>query len=363
MSQKKINTNSPFISIIVPVYNAANWLDRCVASLVGQTFQDIEIILINDGSKDDSLKICDEWRSKDLRITVIHQQQSGVSAARNKGIEASHGQYITFVDSDDWIDLDTCKVFSELNSLYNYDLFCYSAIYSKKDKAIVSHLFAKDISKLDENQKEELFCKIMTPHAPWFEFNTNTRFAGSAWGKFFRKSILVENQIVFSTKTTISEDCLFNITSFDYLKNIGYTSKTNYHYEQRESSAQNKYRPNTISFFDVVIDEMKACIWRKQRSKHVYDSINTLFTHYLFGTLKEDLFHKDNHHSWKYKKAKFLKDILSRPKYKEILCKVNKNYFTTSERILLICLRYKMIRVIAIVMLLQNKKQNRSYAK
>ena len=94
------------VSIIVPIYNAQNYLNRCLDSLLAQTLEDIEIILINDGSKDDSLAICRAYEEKDSRIIVIDQKNAGVSAARNAGLDRASGQYVGFVDPDDWVEPD-----------------------------------------------------------------------------------------------------------------------------------------------------------------------------------------------------------------------------------------------------------------
>ena len=98
------------ISVIVPVYNTKDYLDRCVQSIINQTYHNIEIILVDDGSTDDSGKKCDSWASKDNRIHVIHQKNAGVSAARNAGIEFAHGEYIGFVDSDDVLSLQMYRI-------------------------------------------------------------------------------------------------------------------------------------------------------------------------------------------------------------------------------------------------------------
>ena len=103
----------PSISIIVPVYKVEKYLDRCVESLVRQTFDDIEIILVDDGSPDKSGKMCDEWEKKDERIRVIHKKNGGLSEARNYGIEAARGDYVAFIDSDDWIDDDMMEILSD----------------------------------------------------------------------------------------------------------------------------------------------------------------------------------------------------------------------------------------------------------
>ena len=101
-----MNKRTPKISIIIPVYNTEEYLRECLDSVIEQTLKDIEIILVDDGSTDNSGKICDEYREKDTRITVIHQENRGQGKARNEALKISNGEYIGFIDSDDWIDLD-----------------------------------------------------------------------------------------------------------------------------------------------------------------------------------------------------------------------------------------------------------------
>ena len=94
------------ISVIVPVYKVEKFLDRCINSIIQQTFTNLEIILVDDGSPDRSGEICDEWKMKDKRIRVIHKENGGLSDARNKGLDVATGDYVAFIDSDDWIDPD-----------------------------------------------------------------------------------------------------------------------------------------------------------------------------------------------------------------------------------------------------------------
>lgn len=109
------------ISVIVPIYNSEQYLDRCIDSLVNQTIKDIEIILVDDGSQDTSLSICQKWAKEDKRIIVIEQENSGVSAARNKGIECANGEFILLLDSDDWFSLNTVEVLLEEQKKCNAD--------------------------------------------------------------------------------------------------------------------------------------------------------------------------------------------------------------------------------------------------
>lgn len=123
---------TPALSIIVPVYNVEQYLPRCIDSILAQTFQNFELILVDDGSKDKSGEICDEYTKKDNRIIVIHQENKGVNTARNAGLDIATGSYITFVDSDDWIQPDSyCKSIELMENNQEIDLLQYPEIHIK----------------------------------------------------------------------------------------------------------------------------------------------------------------------------------------------------------------------------------------
>jgi len=104
---------SPLISIIVPVFNTDAWLDECVLSLLAQTCRDFELLLVDDGSTDDSGRLCDVWAARDNRVMALHTANAGVSAARNRGLREARGDYVCFVDSDDWVDPQLLQVLLE----------------------------------------------------------------------------------------------------------------------------------------------------------------------------------------------------------------------------------------------------------
>lgn len=334
----------PLVSVIVPVYNAARTLEKCVDSLTSQIFDDVEILLINNGSTDKSLDVCKEIAEKDSRIKVIDISEKGVSAARNKGIEFATGEFVTFVDADDWIDPDVCKLFADLNAKHNYDLFCYSAQYHKKGKITTTHLFGKDIELLSQNQKEELQIKVFAPQDPIFSYKMNTRFAGSACGKFYKREILLKNNLYFATETIISEDLLFNTLSLDFFHKIGYTKQCFYHYEQSKGSAQNRYRPNSDKYFIFVVKKIQEWLQNTGKDQRFVDAANCLFVHYLFGILKEDLCHKDNRLSYAERKKAF-KQVLSKGELWFPLVDVNNNFFSFPERMLVWLLKKKQFDI------------------
>ncbi len=345
----QVETNEkPFISIIVPVFNTEKQLDRCIKSLINQTYEKIEIILIDDGSTDKSLDRCLFFKQQDSRIYCFHQENSGVSSARNRGIEEAKGDFIAFVDSDDWIDSNVCETFFDAYQKNNCDLFCYSAVYHQAKKNMVTFLFGDDIDLMNENQKKELHCKVMTPNAPWYSCNVSTRFTGSACGKFYKASVLKQNLLVFSTQTIISEDCLFNIYAIDYFERICFSKQVFYHYQISSNSAQNRYRPNSDRNFSVVIKRIQKWLKDTNKDQHFIDSANCLFVHYLFGILKEDIFHRDNRLSWINRKN-LLNQVLKMPEYSVALQSINRNYFSFPEKMLISLLKNRCINTIRLL--------------
>ena len=126
-------SESPKISVIVPCYRTERWLDRCVTSLVTQTLQDIEIILVDDGSPDRVPAICDEWAAKDARIKVIHQRNAGQGPARNAGLDIAKGEYVAFVDSDDWIDADAYRAaYEEVERENGIDIVVFGTFFENQ---------------------------------------------------------------------------------------------------------------------------------------------------------------------------------------------------------------------------------------
>ncbi len=335
----------PLISIIVPVYNASLTLSKCVGSLTSQTFKNIEILLINNVSTDDSWQACLNLASKDSRVKPIDHFEKGVSSARNRGIEDSVGDYVMFVDADDWIDNNVCEFFVNENRLHNYDLFCFSAQYHKADNSLKTFLFAESVPLFSTKQKTELQIKVFVPNTPCFNYKTSTRFLGSVWGKFYKKDVLVKNNLRFAKETIISEDVLFNTLALDHFERIGYTKECFYHYVQQSDSAQSHYRPQSAKYFAFIIKEIQIWLLRTNKDILFVDAANCLFVHYLFGVLKEDVFHKDNPNSIAEKKH-LLDAALSMKEFLEPLNNLNVRYFSLPERILIWLLQRKRIGVI-----------------
>lgn len=202
------------ISIIVPVYNVDSYLATCINSILMQTFRDYEIILVDDGSTDDSGRLCDEFANNDERISVVHQENRGLSAARNAGVDEAVGEYIIFLDSDDyWKDKDVLKILAERLELTGADVLCFN--YEKTDDVSHRPYFQSQETMPKSIRAEESF-KYQIDHDLWI---------ACAWNKVIRRGLFDRGQLEFRHGIT-SEDIDWCVRlalvakSFDYINYV-----------------------------------------------------------------------------------------------------------------------------------------------
>jgi len=197
------------VSVIVPVYNSEKYLRRCIESIINQSYKNIEIILINDGSTDNSGEICNANALSDNRIRVIHTRNNGPAAARNIGIENSKGSFIFFIDADDFIENNALNLLVESYNQHKADIIVGSFNKIRNSNSVYGHNGVFSSSKLLTKQDiiDYARCYLKKP-------NRFTLFAYS-WGRLFKSSIIKNNHIVFNANLHTFEDVAFN---FDYMK-------------------------------------------------------------------------------------------------------------------------------------------------
>lgn len=226
------------ISVIVPVYNSEKYLSKCLESIIKQTYKDIEIICVDDGSKDASLKILREYVKKDDRIRIIYKENEGVSLARNTGLEIVKGEYILFVDSDDWIDRSTCeKAVKQMRE--GVDLVMWSYIRERGGESRKKEIFDKDIVFTEEEVKRKLHRRMIGIVDDELSQPENADALCTVWGKLYRKSIICDNNIKFYDIREIGtyEDGLFNLIYLQYVRNAVFLNQYFYHYRRTNESS------------------------------------------------------------------------------------------------------------------------------
>lgn len=235
------------VSIIVPVYNTEDFMCRCVESLLGQTLQEIEIILINDGSTDLCGDICNSYCRQDSRVNVIHKENGGPSSARNIGIRKAKGEYIAFVDSDDYTESDFCESLYNAGVRFNVDIVncdCYRE--SEKVERLGSE-FKKDVVI----SNKEILQYLKKAH--------ETKIIWFACRNLYRRSFLNDNNILFDEKILFGEDPVFNLYAFYYAKSLYSINKCLYYYVATANSlTQTQYKEDLLGKFTTQFEAKKT---------------------------------------------------------------------------------------------------------
>ncbi len=256
-----MNQQTPKVSLIVPVYKVEKYLDKCVKSLLGQTLQEIEIILVDDGSPDNCPAMCEEYARRDSRIKVIHKENGGLSSARNKGLNFIKGEYFMFVDSDDWLDTETCEVsYIEAKSS---DADCLMFSYTKEfgDHSIVNHIFDSPKMELsNEEIKEKIHRRLFGPVGEELSKPQNVDLIVSACMQLFRTDKF-QNVRFVDTQIIGTEDCWYQILIYGNCEKFVYIDRPFYHYLRiNDGSLTTKYNPHLFSRWQTLYDYMKAYI-------------------------------------------------------------------------------------------------------
>lgn len=235
------------ISAILPVYNVEQYIKDCLDSIINQTMDDIEIICVNDGSLDNSLQVLEEYAQKDARIKIISQENQGQGIARNNGLKIANGEYITFIDPDDWVDVDMFEKMYKSAKKFDSDyVFCNSMIeedltgkstpksMKTKIKKITGYTLSEDkCFNISDMQKGQL------------------RIFYNANGFIFKRSFLDKYEILFPTGT-FAEDTVFISNAFICADKISWCNKSFHHYRQREGSCTNHKSIKSMCVFDNV---------------------------------------------------------------------------------------------------------------
>lgn len=237
----------PFISIIIPIYNSGKYLNKCIRSIINQNFRNFEIILINDGSTDNSKEICDKFSLIDNRIKVFHIINSGVSNARNIGIKNAKGKWITFIDADDWIENNYLLNLQKLATQNSCDLICYN-YYIDNNGVSKKYCNHKSKTYFLESDKEKInfLATIIYPsynkiiHSKYFDLSP-------VWNKIYKRGIIEEFNIEFDMHLKRSEDVLFNINYCQHISKVIMTDNCFLHYVKHPESATNVQNCNLIN--------------------------------------------------------------------------------------------------------------------
>lgn len=284
----------PLISVIVPVYKVEKYLDRCINSIVGQSFTDFELILVDDGSPDKCPDLCEKWKKKDTRIKVIHQKNQGLSAARNTGIRLAKGDYLTFIDSDDWITGTMLEDLLKLIQKYDADISICDFIPTDH---IIKELADKELKETVYSQEE--FMKVI------LRVNSN-RCIHYAWGKLYKRSVIDMKD--HYPVGMLNEDVEGMFKAVIAAEKIVETNKVGYfYYENNESISRKKFGKNFLSLHEVW---KRILIISKEKTPRYYNYVMYNYKRSDFTILMDMILYGDHATDQKYVAER--KEIITR---------------------------------------------------
>ena len=259
--------SSPLFTIIVPVYNAGDFLHRGVDSILNQNFRDFELVLVNDGSTDQSFDICNTYAKLDSRIKVFTQKNAGVSSARNLGIRNATGDFITFVDSDDFVGESFLKNFSEVLNKESYDLVISGfTLYFENDTKKNSVKFLENVNLEKTKSVGQKITKAEMSY-----------LLSGPFAKIFRREIISDNNIFFDINFHFGEDAIFNHTFLQHLTSVQIINTVEYYYVQseRDSLVKRKYP------YQKTMDYIKVLTGLRLNTKDRFDIEGKLYVDFL----------------------------------------------------------------------------------
>ena len=339
--------NIDLVTIVVPVYNVDKYLEECIVSIINQSYSNFELILVNDGSTDNSDSICKKFINNE-KVKYISKENEGVSVARNVGINMAKGKWIVFVDGDDYLDKYMIEDLVKQIKNDNTDIVITPPILEYDEVTKKGIIFDKDILFNNKNINDlelNIICRQ-------FGKNYNTDIgAGGPWGKIYNLDFLRKNNLFFIPGLKRMQDVVFNLNACEKSSNVSYRNKYYYHYRINSFSVCIKYNPNIFNVFIEVINHFNYFIEDNKKDSNFFQALylKTILM-YIEGS-KISILHKDNKVSFlkkrcllkKYYKTKEFKNAFRKIKYSNLNFKMK--LFVTICKMHLFSVAYLMIYI------------------
>ena len=313
-----------YFSLILPVYNVADYLHRCVQTILDQEFQNYEMILVDDGSTDESPEICDEYARQYAHIRVIHKENGGLSSARNAGLEQARGQYIWWIDSDDWIEPGALSCLYETSKHAGADIVKFNYYRLEKEKkAMVSN---SGPGLYTGAQKEQLMDQA---------FCSAGKFCLSAWSHLYRLDFLKKHPTPFVSERLVgSEDYLFTLSVYLHAEKILVLRDCLYVYEMRQGSLTQTYKKDLPERYALLYEKLNA-YYQEHGMLEAYQGRICCFYcwHLLRGTCLPSEYHASDSHPMR-EGRKNIRLLLRQKKVRNALRKMERSHLTRKSQML-----------------------------
>ena len=353
-----MQNQNPLVSVIVPIYKAKEYLNQCVQSLYTQTYSNIEIILVDDGSPDECPAICNELAKSDARIHVIHKENEGAAIARKSGLDVAAGAYVVFVDSDDWLDTDTISECVSTALSDNTDCVMFGYVREYPQDSTPTSLSEDSFSYDQTMSEEQIHRRIVGPIIEELQNPQKLDSMSPVWGKLYRLSTAKNGRTLSERIVGTSEDTIFNLYALDGCK-ISYINKCFYHY--RKSNAQSitaQHKPDLAEKWDVMYGIMQEYIDGSGRADEYHTPFLNRVACGMIGLGLNEIGSTES--IWK--KAQRIRAILDKPLYREAFRQLDTSYCGAKWKLFFLLCKKRWTFLLAALLRIMNYLRSRMAA-
>lgn len=308
------------ISVIIPVYNVEKYLRQCVDSVLGQTYENIEVILVDDGSQDKSVEICDEYLEKDSRVIVIHKINGGASSAREAGVSIVTGSYVMFVDGDDWLDTNAIKLcVEEIKKSKTVECVMFSYAKETEGQSIPMHILDETTHLMGEMVEKVIYRRLFGLLNSELSHPERMENMSSCCMKLYRADVAKRGEYFDIKKIGSCEDGLFNMYALHGCNEIVYLDLPLYHYRKTEGSATSSFRPLFVQQWGTLFSIMEDIAIEKDLGEEYKESLDNRIALSITAIGLNELRNKENSH---IDHVKVIRDYLKHERYQKSIAKL-----------------------------------------
>lgn len=336
------------VSIIIPVYRVEKkYFDECMASVLGQTYEDIEVLLVDDGALPELAQACDEYANADNRVRVFHQENKGAAAARNLGLDNAKGDYITFVDSDDYISKDNIQKAYDRITSDNLQVLLWGSYKCYGERHEKYMPYTADVKEFSELEKRDLMLKTMVGYLPFYKEPASHFGSGSCCSKMYRRSFLNDNNLRYPEGIKRAEDVNFNIRVFDRAEHIGYLNEHFYYYRQLSDSATYTYRQGGIQVFTDALGALESFLKETKKDELFWQVYYMRCVFFFLESMDMDYLNPMNKAPLRERLGQMREAVEKKP-YSEAVKKLDFKYMSMARRIPVLLMKYKCMGLLCL---------------
>lgn len=340
--------NNELVSVVVPVYNVEKYLDRCVKSIVNQTYTNLEILLIDDGSPDRCPQMCDDWAKKDSRIRVIHKENQGLGMARNTGIENAFGEFICFFDSDDYIDLELIQKAHTKIRLEQADIVLYGAINERDNK----YTYRVPDPIQDVYEGNDVLSRFLPEFiGPYPETGRHANLPRAAWAVMYRMDLIHRANWRFaSEREIIAEDIYSHLVLYKDVRRIAILRECLYYYCVNDASLSRSYRSDRFERIKFFYEKCLEICEKHQYPEQVTRRCMEPFVAFTIAALKQEMACSEN-------PKEGIRCIVDDPVLQEVLRTKQRDKQNIKKTMLFWVIRKKWYWAVRVLLNAQNRLQ------